>query len=520
VREGFGTSNEHDIQPERKGIKMANKLKKQLRELLNEKRRDKRPIYKMTKKFLESRGELFITSEKEAYFYHRKKKELHNVTSTAFQRYLASELYFDRTDPVFKGVIKHLEDHAYRRGQHVDFYKFAHYDEESGKLYVNQFGGNMYVLNGKSIKLVDLGTDGVFFNDPDYYEPFEMEDSPGGLAKKHLFAKANFKSSKDGAMIPEDQEFVLKNWVHSLFFRELLPTKPILVLYGPPNSYKTETARSILTFLFGQEANVCDPPPSPRDLNVIANANHVLFLDDFSPANKNLEKPLVRISTGMTAAERELYTNKGVSVTKPDVFTGLTAKLPYFSHEDFLQRCLILRLENGMKNIASQHIKKEILENRNRIWSEVLHNLNKMVARLKKQNASHPDELGFRMADWGQLLLKANPKKKADYIKTLLSKINRDQITFLIESNSLAQALSIWLEDKDHRDRWFESGAIRKQMMVIAKQKGLAFKEYENDQIFGSEMANVTATFERIYQVQSEKSRGRKRYRFSQVKTA
>jgi hypothetical protein len=498
---------------------MAN-VKKALRELLNEKRRDKRPIYKMTQKFLNSKGELFVTSDKEAYFYHRKRKELHNVNSITFQRYLATELYFDRTDSVFKGVIKHLEDYAYRSGRHVDFFKFAHYDKESGKLYVNQFGGNMYVLNGKSIKLVDLGTDGVFFNDPEYYEPYEVEDSPGGLAKKHLYAKPNYKSSEDGALTSADQEFLLKGWLYSLFFRELLPTKPILVLYGPPNSYKTETARSILVFLFGQDADVCDPPPTARDLNVIANAHHVLFLDDFSPANKHLEKPLVRISTGVKSAERELYTNKGVSVTNPDVFIGLTAKLPYFSQEDFLQRCLIIRLEDMTKSIASDHIKAEILDNRNRIWSEVLQNLNKMVARLKERKDSKPVDLGFRMADWGELLLKTNRKKKEDYIKTLLSKINRDQIQFLIESNPLAQALDIWLRDKDNRGQWLESGSIRKQLMVIAKQKRMSFKEYENDQVFGSELANVAATFKRIYQVKCRRRRGRNQYRFGAPKTS
>ena len=245
---------------------MANKIKKQLRELLNEKRRDKRPIYKKTRKFLESQGELFITSGKEAYFYNRRKKELHSINSKPFQQYLASELYFDRSDSVFSGVIKHLEDHSYRSGRHIDFYKFSHYDEASGKLYVNQFGGNMYVLDGDKIKLAPLGTDGIFFNDPDYYEPYEMEDSPGGLAKKYLFEKPNFLNTKGSALAPEDQEFVLRSWVYSIFFRELLPTKPILVLYGPPDSYKTETARSILTFLFGQAANVSDPPATTRDL--------------------------------------------------------------------------------------------------------------------------------------------------------------------------------------------------------------------------------------------------------------
>ena len=130
---------------------MANNTKIELRQLLNKKRRDKRPIYKKTKKFLASQGEFFFTKDKEAYFYHSKKKELFFIDSKDgkdFHQYLATELHFDRSDGLFKGAIKHLEDHAYRSGQRIEFFKFAHYNEASGKLYVNQFGGNMYVLNG------------------------------------------------------------------------------------------------------------------------------------------------------------------------------------------------------------------------------------------------------------------------------------------------------------------------------------------------------------------------------------
>ena len=492
---------------------MSNKIKKQLRALLGEKRRDKRQIYKKTKRFLESQGKLFAGSDKEAYFYNRTTKELHQVSDTLFKKYIASELYFDRSDQLFSGVIKHIEDHVYKKSASMNFYKLAHYDEDSGKLYVNQFGGKMHVLDGEKIRLVNLGTDGVFFRDSDSCEPYEIEKSEGGLTRKYLFRKDNFLENPSSELKSKDQEFLLKSWVYSLFFRELYPSsKPILVFYGTPNSYKTETARSILTFLFGRMADVSDPPRTSRDLNVIADASHVLFLDDFAQANKNLEKPLVRISTGMTATERELYTNKGVSTSKPDVFIGITAKEPYFSQEDFLQRCLIIRLESGTSNTSASDIKKGVLANRNKIWGEVLNRLNTMVKRLKKK--SHSAQVKFRMAVWADLLLKTNPKK-ATYIEGLLQKINRDQISFLIESNPLAMALSIWLKDMNNLGAWRNSGKIRDDLREIASERGLPFKDYEDNQVFGPAMTNIASTFTRLYRVETARTRGRNRYRFS-----
>jgi hypothetical protein len=56
--------------------------------------------------------------------------------------------------------------------------------------------------------------------------------------------------------------------------------------------------------------------------------------------------------------------------------------------------------------------------------------------------------------------------------------------------------------------------------MVVAQQKGFDLKGYENNQIFGSELANVVSTFARIYDVKSKRSRGRNRYRFTKMKTS
>jgi hypothetical protein len=269
-------------------------------------------------------------------------------------------------------------------------------------------------------------------------------------------------------------------------------------------------------FLFGASADVNDPPNSSRDLNVLGNAAHLLFLDDFDKTNKNLEKTIVRISTGTKSEERTLYTNKGVTRINPDVFIGITTKWPYFSREDFLQRCLIIRLTNNGKNVSSKSIRKAVIRKRNRMWYELLNDLNKIVRRLKKRQSNSPKTVDFRMADWAEFLLRGLPMNKHAYVNKLFSKTNRDQIDFLMESNSLALPLSEWLKENKNHDRWITSGKIREDLRIIAQKRSLPFAEYENDQVFGVEMANVASTFSRIYSVRMDRRRGRNVYRFSE----
>jgi hypothetical protein len=169
-------------------------------------------------------------------------------------------------------------------------------------------------------------------------------------------------------------------------------------------------------------------------------------------------------------------------------------------------------------NIPSGAVRKRILNKRNAIWDEVLERLNGIVNRLNRTKNQQPITVNFRMADWAGFLFRALRKKKHDYIRDLLEKINNDQILFLEESNPLLLMMQEWLKDPVNLNSWIESGEIRDGLRPIAQQKGLAFKEYENDQHFGAELRNVTSTLSKICHVDFKRPRGRNVYRFSQKK--
>jgi hypothetical protein len=413
---------------------MINKSRRKVKLLLNIPRPNKAEVYRAIKDDLKSSGRFLYSDNNEPIYYTSNKNNCLNILDKEFALWLSTKYNIDRAGSMFKGIIKYLEGYAYKYGTKIEIHKFCYFDKKRFILYVNRFDGRMYRLDGKNVKHVPLGTDGIFFDDPDYYVPFKRKKSPGGLADAYLFKKDNFSSDEDLPLQSEEQQFILRWIFYSYFFESLLPTKPILVIYGPPNSRKTDTLRSILKFLFGPDADVT-APSDPRNLKVLANHEHILFLDDFDQTNRNLEPHLVRISTGIRGDEREYYSNKNISRIKPNAFIGITTKLPYFSREDFIQRMIVLRFDNHQTNISSRVITDEILEKRNEIWWDVLKKLNRIVHWLKVNENRQPFKVEFRHAAWAEFVLRANSKYLHKRIFNLLEKINKDQIVFLIEAN-------------------------------------------------------------------------------------
>ena len=72
----------------------------------------------------------------------------------------------------FDHVISGLRTEAHLNGEEVEVHRLAHYDPEAGKLYVSRFNGWVYRLDGKQIREVPNGTDGVFFWDSPAWKPY------------------------------------------------------------------------------------------------------------------------------------------------------------------------------------------------------------------------------------------------------------------------------------------------------------------------------------------------------------
>ena len=492
--------------------------KKRLKDNIKKLSSKQNHIYQQVREILCEDGCFYRTAVDDFYYHSKKENKLIFFPSELFDLFLSSEFQFDRTHRFFNGTIKYLETYCYKHGENITFNKVSFFDTKNMRLYINKFDGHMLCLDGEKIKQYPNGYNGVFFNDPHFYEPYEVSDNPNYLKQNPLYHRRNFESKNGNALEPKDQLFILKHWIYITFFRELFPTKSILVAYGPPNSRKTALFRSIMLSLFGRAGDVVNPPNTTRDLIVVANQAHLLFIDDFSVANRSLEKTLVRMATGIKIRERKMRSNRSVVTLLPDAFIGITTKDPNLKREDFLQRSLLLRLEPRTDNRTPGEIKKQILDKRNLIWDSLIRKLNVIVRRFKKRQGKNYGPFNFRNADFADFLIRSNSKNKHAYIRELLTKIQRDQIVFLEESNPLMLLLRIWLGDKHNHSKWLESGEIRNELRVIAGKNDIGFKPYEVNQYFGKELKNVASILSPEYVVRATRTRCRNRYRFDPIK--
>ena len=486
---------------------MGNKKLKSLLDDLSKPKQGK--VYDETLKLMKHRGSFIYTREHEAFFYDSRDKKIYPILDKKFLIWLSIEFGFVTSERIIKHVVSRLETHAFQNGKEIEFKKFSHYDPAVCVLYINKFDGKVFRIDGEQTNIVDMGTDDIYFNDSDY-DPIGLAPS-NGLMDKILFGDINFSNR---SLNREEQKFIFKWWFFASFFKTIFPAKPILVLYGDPNSGKTVSLKRFPLFLFGSKGDVNSPPDLVRDLRVIANHSHILLLDDIEPKNKNLESELVRMATGVRVDERKLYTNKGLSSLVPDAFVAITTKAPHFTREDLIQRTFVLWLESKTDNINPNVLQQRILDNRSKLWSEVLSNLLSIVKRLKDLKNQKPIEVRFRNAAWAEFVFKATHKKYHNTIKKLLNKINEDQIMFLLESNPLAKALFLWLREKGNLGKWIESGELRQDLMRIARLNQLDQTIYKNNQKYGVELKNVVSTFSRIYEVEINRPRGRNEYYF------
>ena len=92
---------------------------------------------------------------------------------------------------IIKYIVARLETYAFQYGKEIEFKKFAHYDSAACILYINKFDGKIFRIDGEQMDIVDMGTDAIYFQDLDYYQPIELEPS-SGLVDEVLFGNINF----------------------------------------------------------------------------------------------------------------------------------------------------------------------------------------------------------------------------------------------------------------------------------------------------------------------------------------
>ncbi len=272
-------------------------------------------------------------------------------------------------------LIASLRTETLSQCQEVRVYKLSHYDMENNLLYIYAGEGLVYKLNGKKILTVDNGNDGVFFEEIEKEACWRADfDNPRNPFET-LIKGLSFASGEGVLLAPRYQGIVFWLWLRSLFFEEIQPTKPILVLTGDHGSGKTTALRRVLHFLFGPRGEVSSINDEQAWTPAITN-NYLVVLDNVDKKLKWLPDKLNLAATGQNISIRVLYeTNREYRVT-PRCFLALTTVKPPFEEAPVVDRFILLKMRPLDTFISEKAMKRDVLSQRNKLWAGLLRQLN------------------------------------------------------------------------------------------------------------------------------------------------
>ncbi len=418
----------------------------------------------------------------------------------------------------FEHVISGLRTEAHLNGTEVEVHRLAHYDPETGKLYVSRFNGWVYRLDGRQIREVPNGTDGVFFWDSSAWKPYEIirESRAEGLLAGLIVSSANFSDST--GLTAAEQQWLFSVWCLSQFFGSLHPTKPLLLVCGEKGGGKTLSLRKWLKMLFGKSADVTALERSKQDGFIAAVCSSpIAVFDNVDEQVSWLADHLAQLATGVSFTRRKYYTTNQSVEFQPQCFVALTSRTPKFleTRDDVLDRTLILQTERRQHFSPEQAQLNQIAKSRNLLWTELLRDLNRIVAHLKETEGEVLDG-SFRMADFASFALKvAQAEGQEENARRIFEKMESRRTEMLLAEEPIAICLEKWLSNQDNVARRVNSADLNRELAFAAARVGIDWP-YRSPRALGQRFSHITTHLRERFDVQVERdSANQCLYRFA-----
>jgi hypothetical protein len=347
----------------------------------------------------------------------------------------------------------------------IPVYRFSHYDKDRCTLYINRYDNRMYRLDGESIELLQNGEDGVFFLSQVGVRAYERtEPRSTGLWDTLVYGTPNL-SEQNGAK-PEHIRHVMRTWVYALFFRELLPVKPILFIHGETGSAKTSFFKAVGSVLLGPGEGPTELPEEEEEFNVSVSVRDFVFFDNVDDFRHWLPNKLALVATSYSFNKRKLYTNNDSLHYRVSCFVGLTARTPRFIRDDVAERLIPIKVEPmGSRLQNERKVQDRLNEHRDELWGELLVELNRIVAELRASGM--PDfEGNFRQADFAALM-QLTCKIVGMDPQPLITFIKAGQAREAVEDDPFIHVLKTWLGNYGNNGKAVTANALHMELCVV-----------------------------------------------------
>ena len=448
-------------------------------------------------------GRFYKTRTEHYYYFNNDTRQLAEIGDRTFEHYTNDRYNLNRSEKEYEYLVAELETEAGLRGELTDVYRFAYYDVNRHTLYVDRNDNQFYRLNGDIIERLSNGTDGVLFISDISHEPLKMVDiGEQKFINRLIIEPTNFMQGEHVNLNKQEQEVLLNVWIHTLFFEELQPTKPILTFIGEKGSGKTTKQKSIGKWLIGNDFNVQGINEEDDFLATITN-NYLASFDNVDTYKKWLNDRLSQVATGQRIEKRELYTTNRIARYYPRCFITLNSREPKFRRDDVVDRLLLFRVER-LKHFKSEaRILKEIADHRDQLWSELLHDLNEIVSALRED--TEPFTSSYRMADFAELGWRiAKIDDAGDPWLELLDKMQKERSEFLLFDDPIYQAIHAVLSS-GHKLHDMTSGQLYSVFKEYAEKDDIAFSYVKDARVLGQKLGHLLNELQEYFDITREK---------------
>jgi hypothetical protein len=480
------------------------------------------------------------------YYFDRDEKRLMDLDSTDFYLFVRHRYGILRWD--FDEIKDAIKTAIQASGQEVEPYRLAYFNNKDFILYVSNHDNQVYRLDGERIELCDNGTDGVFFEFDPELEPFEFDPSLevtnyfqpdaapdstvgepdalgfsyekflGSYLDQYLVSRARFGQETKNDLDPEYQRFLFAIYFYSLFFKSVQREKVLICLVGSRESGKSFIATSIGKILFGDNFDASRVSDNQADLEVVLAGNYYLVFDNLDSSLANdIISTLCMSATGFRANKRKLYTDRDQVRFASDSFVAITTREPKFKRDDLVSRLLLFKTEEIEEPLSRSYLLGTLLENRNKIMTEVIANLNTVVEILKMQRGVEFPCL-TRIADWESLGRKlCHSGIEAEWFVSCMAQMKESKGAFALEDDYLYQVLDYIIYEQGQKIEEVTAQGLYDRLLAAAKEMSILDfgKRYKSPRSVTARFKNVKKDLEIKFKVEiGQRGKKQKTYSF------
>lgn len=459
---------------------------------------------------LKEKGRFLQVEGGPCYWFDDAERKVMAIDSRMMETVLDVRYGINPADRLIRNVIASLRTETLTHGEDARVYRLAHYNVKNNVLYIYAGQGLVYKLNGQKILIQNNGNDGVFFQDIEKEACWKADfDNPRDPFET-LIKGLSFASGEGVVLALRYQGIVLWLWLRPLFFEEIQPTKPILVLTGDHGSGKTTALRRILYVLSGPGGEVSSVKDEQAWTPAIT-SNHLVVLDNVDKHLKWLPDKLNLAATGQTISIRVLYeTNREYKVT-PRCFLALTTVHPPFEESTVVDRFILLRMQPLDDYMSEKSIRREVLSQRNRLWAGILNQLNSDINCLRAKDV----EVDFRMADWAEFCSKLLRQEKngSEIFSTIIEGLKKEQSAQVLDYSIVPQILNKWEGDGSG---WYSTAELYEIWKATTEKENLTF--FKSARGLGMHLSNIRGALHAGYGVNYRNNRRIWEYQFPTIK--